>query len=213
MHNFKKIYIVILGLVISGFSYGQALYKPMKDTASFKKSMAEVAKKTRTLKSDFVQEKNLSVLSEKIISKGKFYFKKDNLLRWEYIEPFQYLIVLNGESVLIKDGQKVSKYDVQSNKLFKEINDMMVGMIQGKILSNKMFDIAFLENDKYFIIKSQPLQKNKKEFLQDIFLFFDKKDLGVEKINITEPSGDYTEIIFTNRQTNTEIPDAEFIVK
>ncbi len=213
MYNFFKISLFVFGLFISAISYGQTSFKSMKDTTSFKKSMEEVAKKTRTLKSDFVQEKNLSVLSEKIVSKGQFYFKKDNFLRWEYHEPFKYLIVLNGESVLIKDGEKISKYDVQSNKMFKEINDMMVGMIQGKLLSNKMFTITYLEDDKHFIIQSKPLQKNKKEFLENIFLYFDKKDLGVNKINITEPSGDYTEIKFANREINSEVPDEKFVVK
>lgn len=213
MHNILKTSLFVFGVLLSGISFGQTPYKLMKDTTSFKKSLEEVAKTTRTLKSNFVQEKNLSVLSEKIISKGQFYFKKNNLLRWEYTEPFQYLIVLNGESVLIKDGQKISKYDVQSNKMFKEINDMMVGMVQGRLLSNKMFKMTFLEDDKHFIIQSKPLQKSKKEFLEDIFLYFDKKDLGVSKINITEPSGDNTEINFTNRQTNAEVPDEKFVVK
>ena len=35
-----------------------------------------MSESTNTIVSDFVQEKNLSVLSEKIISKGQFYFQK-----------------------------------------------------------------------------------------------------------------------------------------
>jgi outer membrane lipoprotein carrier protein len=114
---------------------------------------------------------------------------------------------------MIKDGKKVSKYDVQSNKMFKEINDMMVGMVQGKLLGNKTFKIKYLEDDKYFIVQSIPLQKNKKEFLKEIYLFFDKKDFGVSKINFVEPSGDYTDILFTNRQMNVDIPNEKFTVK
>ena len=58
----------------SGFSV-------LKDTASLKKILIKEASSTQTIQSDFVQEKNISALSEKIITKGKFYFKKESLLR------------------------------------------------------------------------------------------------------------------------------------
>jgi outer membrane lipoprotein-sorting protein len=213
----KKMRIILLSgvlvLMSLNFALSQNTFKPMRDTVSFKKSLEATAQKTNTIKSDFVQEKNLSVLSEKIISKGQFYFKKSNLLRWEYTTPFQYIIALNGDNVMIKDGNKVSKYDVQSNKMFKEINDMMVGMVQGKLLGNKSFKLKYLEDDKYYIVQSIPLQKNKKEFLKEIYLFFDKKDIAVSKINFVEPSGDYTDITFTSRQMNLEIPNEKFVIK
>jgi outer membrane lipoprotein-sorting protein len=210
----KNILLLVMLMLLSWSAvFSQNSFKPMRDTVSFKKSLEASAQKTNTIKSDFVQEKNLSVLSEKIISKGQFYFKKSNFLRWEYTTPFQYIIALNGDNVMIKDGNKVSKYDVQSNKMFKEINDMMVGMVQGKLLGNKSFKINYLEDEKYFIVQSIPLQKNKKEFLKEIYLFFDKKDIAVSKINFVEPSGDYTDIAFTSRQMNVEIPNEKFIIK
>ena len=51
-------------------------FKTMKDTALFKQKLLEKSKATNSIESNFTQEKNLSMLSEKIISKGHFYFKK-----------------------------------------------------------------------------------------------------------------------------------------
>ena len=59
-------------------------YKLVKDTIAFKQKMEAQSKLISTLESDFIQEKYLSVMSEKIISKGHFHFKKVNMLRWEY---------------------------------------------------------------------------------------------------------------------------------
>ena len=42
------------------------------------------------------------MLSEKIISKGKFWFKKDNLVRLEYVQPYQYLMIINKNNIFIK---------------------------------------------------------------------------------------------------------------
>ena len=59
-----------------------------------------MSKNTLSIESDFVQEKNLQVLSEKIISKGHFTFKKENRLRWEYTSPSKYLIVINNQKII-----------------------------------------------------------------------------------------------------------------
>ena len=70
-------------------------FKLVKDTANLKAKIEMMSKVTNSIESDFTQEKNLSVLSEKIISKGHFVFKKENMLRWEYQSPSKYLIVIN----------------------------------------------------------------------------------------------------------------------
>jgi len=82
-------------------SFPQAGFTGMKNVAGFRQSFSEVTKKTLTIEAGFIQEKNLSVLSEKIITKGKFLFKKENKLRWEYTDPFHYLIILNNGTMFI----------------------------------------------------------------------------------------------------------------
>ena len=70
-------------------------FKPVKDTAAFKSKMESQSKLINSIESDFTQEKYLSVMSEKIITKGHFLFKKVNMLRWEYTDPYKYLIAIN----------------------------------------------------------------------------------------------------------------------
>src|SRR5438445_7298856 len=114
-------------------------YKPVRDLTNFKEKFSAIAKKTETIKSDFVQEKNLSMLSEKIVSKGKFWFKKDNLLRMQYNTPFEYLMILNKDKMYIKDGQKENNISTRSNKLFQQINKITIDCVQGAVFSNPDF--------------------------------------------------------------------------
>ena len=211
MNDYKN-FITLSVLTFYCFSsFSQSSYKAIEDISLFKSNLAEMSRKTNTIKSDFIQEKNLSFLSEKIISKGLFYFKKENKIRWQYTEPFDYLIIINDDKIFIKDEDKESKYDMGSNNIFNEINKIITGCVQGKILNNdKDYKIEYYENDNFYYVKLTPYSEKMKEFLSNIDIYFDKKDLSVSKLEMIELLGDYTKIEFLNKKLNEEIPDKEF---
>jgi len=188
-------------------------FKPLKDTIALKTKIESMNKTTNSIESDFVQEKNFSVLSEKIISKGHFIFKKDNLLRWEYNSPTKYLIVINKEKVMIKDAKKTTKYDMNSNKVFKEINDIMLSCVQGTIFKSNKFKCLYFENDKFYKLELIPQSKNMKDSFKKINLFFDKNVTSVAKMEMIEVSEDYTSIEFNNKKLNGTIAENNFIIK
>jgi outer membrane lipoprotein-sorting protein len=188
-------------------------FKALKDTATFKQKMEAQSKLINSMESNFTQEKYLSVMSEKIITKGHFYFKKVNMLRWEYTDPYKYVIAINKDKMFIKDNNKITKYDINSNKMFKSINEMMVNTVQGNLLNNKDYKPAFYENDKNYLVELSPVQKAAKDFLKNIYLYIDKTDYTVVKVKLTEPGDDYTTIDFTERKSNQPIADEKFTVK
>ena len=200
-----------LFLVLPAFSQGQLT--GMKDPAGFKQKFAEATRKTQTIEANFIQEKSLSVLSEKIITKGRFLFKKEKKLRWEYTEPFYYLIVLNNGTMFIQDEEKKNKINIQNNKMLTEINSIIMGCVQGNLFNDeKKFFPSFLESSESFLVKLKPLASNLKEYLSEIRIFFDKNDLLVTRLEMYEPSGDYTRIDFSGEKINTSIPDEKFLV-
>lgn len=205
--------IALLFFTFSSFAQTPAGFKPVKDTAAFKVKMEAQSKLVNSIESDFTQEKYLSVMSENIISKGHFCFKKANMLRWEYMDPYKYLIAINKDKMFIKDNGKVSKYDINSNKMFKSINEMMVNTVQGNLLNNKDYKVKFYESDKQYLLELSPVQKGAKDFLKVIQLYIDKTDYAVVKVKMIEPSDDYTTIDFSNRKTNQPIADEKFIIK
>ena len=210
----RKLLILSVSLLMLTITQAQYTgYKPVADMPAFKQNFTEAAQKTQTIKSDFVQEKNLSMLSDKIVSKGKFWFKKDNLVRIEYTQPFQYLMVMNANNVYIKDGQKENKMSTRSNKLFQQINKITVDCIQGTALSNTDFSVRIFENANAYLIEMAPVTKSLKEFFKTINIVVAKKDYAVNSINMIEPGGDNTLINFTNRQINNAIPDVIFAIK
>jgi outer membrane lipoprotein-sorting protein len=184
----------------------------MKDTSAFRQKIDVMAKNTLSIESDFLQVKELSALTEKVTSKGHFCFKKENLLRWEYTTPYKYMILINKDKILIKDEARITRYDMNSNKIFKEINDIMIASVQGNILKSGKFKVVFLENEKEYKLELYPLAKGMKESLKKINMYFDKAVSSVVKIEMEEPSGDSTLIDFMNKKLNGDIPDSKFIL-
>ena len=195
------------------FTFSQGPLTEIKNSASFKQKFTEATRKTQTIEANFIQEKNLSILSEKIITKGRFMFKKEKKLRWEYTDPFHYLIILNNGTMFIQDEEKKSKIDIRNNKMFAEINYIIMGCVQGNLFNDeKKFLSSFFENSGSFMVKLKPLASNLKEYLSEIRIFFDKNDLKVTRLEMHEPSGDYTNIDFSGEKINANIPDEKFLV-
>ena len=188
-------------------------YKPVADMVKFKEEFSEASQKTQAIKSDFIQEKNLSLLSEKITSKGKFWFKKNDLVRMEYNQPYIYLLIINKNNVYVKDGQKENKISTKSNKLFQQINKITVDCVQGTALSNPDFKINIFENSQGFLIELSPVTKGLKEYFKNINILISRKDYSVNKIEMYEQSGDNTIISFINKELNPSLPDALFAIK
>jgi len=207
--------LILLVITITALSVkGQhAGYTAGTDLGKFKAAFMEVAQKTTTIKSDFIQEKNLSMLSEKITSKGKFWFRKNNQVRMEYSQPFEYLMIINQDKVYIKDGTKENTISTKSNKLFQQINKITVDCVQGTALNNPDFATKVFENRANYLVELSPVSKNLKDYFSTINIIIDKKDYSVASIEMNESSGDNTTIRFINKEMNTILPDALFYIK
>lgn len=207
----RRVFIIAVLFFVAQNSFAQySGYKIIADATAFRKKAQEYTKKTNSLESDFKQVKHLSMLTENSVSKGKFWFKKDNLLRWEYKEPVQYLIVLNNGKAYINDNGKAKKFDMNSNRIFKQVNELMLAAVKGDILESADYKITYFEGSELFLAELSPLQKNMKEYVKNILIYFDKNDFSVLKFRMTELSGDYTEVEFSNKKTNVSLESSIF---
>lgn len=210
----NKLLLTAFLLVAAFSSHAQySGYSPVADLAKFKVAFAAASQKTNSIKADFVQEKNLGMLSEKIISKGNFWFKKDSRVRMEYHTPFKYLMILNKDKVYVKDGAKESRVSTKSNKMFQQINRIMIDCMQGTTLDNTDFKTKVFENKNNALVELTPVAKGLKEMFKTINVVVDKKDYSVLSIQMQELSGDNTLMHFTNKELNVPIPDNLFDIK
>ncbi|MFH1936676.1 MAG: outer membrane lipoprotein carrier protein LolA, partial [Bacteroidota bacterium] len=167
-------------LILTLFSIGiaNAQHKPL-DAATIhriKEGVSLAAKKTETISSDFTQEKEMSILNDKIITSGKFYFKKEQLLRWEYIHPFSYVIAIRGDVITIRDEGEVRSINTQANKVFAEVNRIFIGSVMGMLLDDDNFKADYTQSNGHYIVSLSPISSALQESLNRIVIYFDKTD-------------------------------------
>lgn len=207
----KTILCAMMIVLVSASGYAQYTgYKPLQDIPAFKKHFAEESASIQTITADFKQEKILTALTEKITSTGKFWFKRANKVRIDYEHPFVYRLVLNGDKILIKDDQKESTVNVKSNKLFQQVNRIMIDCVQGTILESKDFTSRVFENEKTYLLEMTPASKTLKEFFSTITLVVEKKDYTVSTLEMNEPAGDKTIMVFQHKKLNAALSDEVF---
>jgi outer membrane lipoprotein-sorting protein len=208
----KPVFFVV---ILSVFSICNAQYSgftKLKENDKFKTAFAAASRSTASIQADFTQEKSLSMLSEKIISKGKFWYKKENNLRMEYLQPYTYLMILHAGRIYVKDGQKENTFSANSNKTFQQVNRILIDCVAGTMMDNPDFQTDLFESGTSFLIELKPVTKNLKELYKNINIVIDKKDYTAALIEMFEVSGDKTIMRFQNKIINAPIPDTLFFI-
>lgn len=206
-----KLYIFLFFLNISSFSM---LAQEQKMTAAeitrFKEEVNIVAKKIKTLSTDFVQYKHLDFLSKDIETSGKMFFKEPALLSWQYKKPYNYSIVFKNGKILINDEGKKSAVDIGNSKIFARINKLIVGSVSGNMFDDKEFTISYFKLKGQNLAKFVPKDATLKKYIKQIELTFDKEEATVVQVKLLESSEDYTRIVLKNKVINAKIDDSVF---
>ena len=207
MNKFLILLFIFCGTVLAAEEM-----KPLtpQEQAAFSGKLSEVAKNTMSISSSFRQIKNLNVLSEKIKSNGVFYFKKENVIRWEYKKPYKYILIFNGSRVFINDGVKTNRFDANANRIFHQINSTILASMKGVITDSPDFSISFYKIKNKYIVKLVPRSDDLLKYISAIEIYFDNRYYSVMEVNLYEKSGDYTNIVFTDREFNKPLPDSLF---
>ncbi len=206
--------MLLFSLILSGAAFAQPKgYKAIANVAAFQQTLARSTSSLQSLQSDFVQTKHLSMLAEKISSKGKFYYRKEDKLRIEYTSPFQYLLVMNGGQVLVKDEQKTSRINARSSRTLQSVNRIMLDCMRGSVFSNPDFKVSVFERGDGYLLALAPASESMKKMFRGIDVYLMKSSLDVDRLTMTEAGGDYTDMDFTNSRHNLPLNDALFQVR
>jgi outer membrane lipoprotein-sorting protein len=200
-----KLILLLLLQTLLANSQGQN-ENPVKDPAKLMEQVSLFSQKTSSITADFTQVKEMSFMEEQVTSSGKFYFQKEKQMKWEYIEPFTYAIILNGTRIRIIDEGKSKDFDTGSNRMFLEISNVMTGMVNGTLLSSDQFITSWSEAESYYKAVLIPAGAMMKDYLVRIELKLNKTDYSVDELKMFEKSGDYTLVTFRNKKLNDTIP-------
>jgi len=209
----RNLFTAILCTISIGAFAQPKGYTALKNVSAFQQAMSLNSTKVQTIASDFTQVKNMALLEEKIKSKGKFYYKREDKVRIEYTSPYSYLLVMNAGQVMVKDEQKTSKINTKNSKTMQSVNRIMIDCMRGTVFQNPDFKVTAYESSTGYLLNMVPVTDAMKKMFKQIDVYMGKKTMDVDRLTMTELGGDYTDMDFTNTKHNTALDEAIFKVK
>lgn len=209
----RKVLIILFTLHCSLFT----AWSQTKLTAEQQKDILEKVDKSASAASsmqcDFTQTKKMKLLSKEMLSKGVMYFKRPDKLRWQYTTPYDYTFILNGDKVQLKSAKSTKNIDVQGNKMFRQISNIILNSVTGgNLKSSSDFNVEVYKSVEGYFARMYPKKKELKQIYQAIEIYFNPSLTMISTVKMIEKTGDVTIVKLTNSKTGVAIDEKLFKV-
>lgn len=208
----KRLFFIVLVVVFSLHVSGQT-----KLTAEQQKQLVEkidkAASAMKSMQCDFTQTKSMKLLKREMKSTGMMYFRQPDKLRWQYTSPYDYTFIMNGDKVRIKSTKSTQDINVQGNKIFRQITNIILNTVTGGGLKSASdFTVEVYKSDKGYFAKLYPKKKEVKQVYNVIEIYFNSSLTMVSSVRMIEKTGDETLVNLNNLKANASINEKMFAV-
>jgi outer membrane lipoprotein-sorting protein len=183
-----------------------------KDTARIFSEIASSASQIQTLACDFIQEKHLGMLNNVLTSKGRFFYKREDKLRWEFNDPIASGFAVNGEKAIRwKDASEHTQtFQIQQVPFIKVFTDQVFAWAKADYKYLEKRYLIQVVGDEPADLKLFPKSSQEKKYLDHIRIVFALAASHVQMVEVHEPDGDFTVIRFLKMTINRPLPDSLF---
>ena len=106
----------------------------------------------------------------------------------------------------MKNGNKVNEMKVDSNPMLRELKKILSACMTGDVINTaKDFQHELKQGEANYTVVLNPKKKRAASKIKEIMLVFDKKDMYLSKMKMTQPNGDYTLYEFFEKKLNSQI--------
>ena len=203
----QKFYLILLFALFSTGVWAQS-EKPLSESESQKvvSKLTEAAAAMQTLQCRFVQEKTSSMLAEPMIAEGTMHYAAPDKMRWEYIRPYAFALVVNGERIVKVTDGNAEVVDGNSSRMYQGIVGIIMSSASGKkLFDTSVFDVVLYDEDACWRAEMTPKRRDMKRMFSQLVFGFDKKTKGISHVKFKEASGDVTSIRFEDIKLNVAI--------
>lgn len=165
-----------------------------------------------TLASSFIQEKHLEMFDEVMQSRGRFYFRQPDRLRWELLTPVATGFALNGNQGRRwheRTGQDES-FDINSDPAMRLIASQLLAWTRLDLpWLDRNFEMT-LEQSVPVVLRLMPTAEGADRFLAFLRIRFSNDQRHVTQVEVHEKDGDFTRIRFVDTQVNLALNEDLF---
>ena len=170
----------------------------------------------KTLKTDFVQEKNLAAFRHTLTLRGRIFMERGGRLAWHVDEPVRYSVLITDKVIRQWDEEtrQAREIPLSGNPMLRTALDQISVWFNGDYTAAlKEYEVALLQ-EKPVVIRFTPKPAAlTARVLQSIELRFRANEEYLEHILILEAGGDSTLIRFENTILNSPLKEADFEVE
>lgn len=204
--------IAVLSVLLLGLFFAtSAAAAPLDDVLA---QLSRDAESVESLYSPFVQQKHLAIFAETLESQGIFAYQSPDHLRWELLAPVGSGFVIRG-----KTGERWNSLSGEHDH-FNIDSDPIMGLVSRQLLAWAGFDLAWLQqhyriellSEQPIQLKLTPLDAGEAAFISDLIISFDEQHQRLQSLTLNEQEGDWTRLLFSALQQNSELPATTFEV-
>ncbi|MCX8117384.1 MAG: outer membrane lipoprotein carrier protein LolA [Desulfobacterota bacterium] len=169
----------------------------------------EAREKTRDFTADLLQEKKLSLLKEKVVSRGRIRFKAPDRIFIEFFHPEAIQMAFDGKTFLLylKEEKVAERYRIQGNPVAERFLIFSKDPFQERLASWKILE----DREGSLLIEVVP--KGKESLFVKTRLWISKRDWVVTGMELIEKNGDTTLFQYSNVRVNTGLSDSDFEIR
>jgi outer membrane lipoprotein-sorting protein len=181
--------------------------------------LADLGKKVSnfsTLKTDFIQEKEMAMFREKLVMKGRIYLQKPNKVAWHVDVPVRYSVLITDKVIRQwdEDTNKVQEISLAKNPIFQNVLNQLTVWFSGDYSSLLGVNAISQVQAEPLVLEFVPLEKNvSRKVIKSIVITFRADRKYLQQIRIREVNGDVTTIRFVNTQLDPTLDSSSFEVR
>ena len=208
MMHFRLLFFLCVVLLptasLAGASPGNSLLTEIETKAS----------SNRSISCGFIQHTHLQMFDEVLTSHVTFSFVTPSALRWEYTTPFKAGFILNGD-----DGKEWDEASGET-RTFTTSSAPHIKIVAEQITAWATFDMQWLRsryeitqlNASPVTLELRPKSLGARDFLHHLKVTFTDDKTGVKELELHEPEGDFTRILFINPVINGTVSPETFSI-
>lgn len=208
----KRILMIVMAVAMATVAVAQTDV-PLSDKQSQEvmAQLTEAAMGMKTMQCRFVQSKVSTMLAEPSVAEGTMHFASPDKMRWEYIMPYAFALVVNGDRIVKVTDGKDEVLDGKSGRMYQGMVGLIMGSASGKkLFDTSVFDVVMYDDDTFWRAEMTPKRRDMKRMFSQLVFRFDKKTKGISRVEFKDAGGDLTSIRFEDIKLNEAIGEKVF---
>lgn len=209
----RPVFVGLLVAAVTASAFAQSAVKGSGTLESVMRRVAEQQKKTRTLQADFIQQREIALLSEPEVSTGTFVYSKPNNVLWRYDAP-KPVTMLISKGVMTTYYPQLQKVETAQVKRFEERIFKYMGASGAIEELSRYFNFTFIESKgkPFYTMELIPKTKMIARRVKRIKIWIDRQTFLTTKFEYVEGDGDLTRYEFKNVRFNQDVPQSLFAI-